>query len=496
LETPAKKPSKKVAIIIAIIAVIVILIIAALFVFKPFSNKQTATPAPVAEEISEKITTCPEGITVNGVSFAGLDFDSAAQQLSNMEQEIADKLFIRLLYGGYTHTVYGSDLNLSFNKEAVLEHLFSEASQNGSVDFSLIPSIDEKDIAAIVSDISSDIDTPAVDATIAMDPQSPTHEFVSYIPSVTGISVDQSALQQALSDTVTDLGGFITIPVQTQEPSITVEDLQAKFVLRSTGQTSFAKSPYNRESRVFNIKKAVGLVNGTVLDVGETFSANNTLGNRTYAAGWQPAPAIVQGRDEDQAGGGVCQVSTTLYQAVLKADLEIVYRRGHSKLLGYVDGGLDATIDSGNIDFLWKNNTNSPIYVFCYVDDENKTVNFFIYGEPLPEEYDEIQLSSKKIETIEPTGEMLYTVDPTKPFGFSEVLVKRKNGSKWHSYATYYKNGEVVKTEFVAETIYKAFNGETIVGPTPAPVETPAPDTQNDPYSQPIPGLPNAYYTY
>ncbi len=225
-----------------------------------------------------------------------------------------------------------------------------------------------------------------------------------------------------------------------------------------------------------NIKKAVGIINGYVLAPGEEFSTNTVLGPRTYALGWEPAPAIVRGGSEDQAGGGVCQVSTTMYNAVLKADLEIVHRRGHSLQLGYVDGGLDATINTDTIDFIYKNNTAHNVYIFCWVDGSDKKVRFEIYRMPFSGDYDEIKLSSEKVETLRPDGEMLITVDMSKPPGYKEQVVGRRDGSVYKTYKHFYKNGkEVGVPELIAKTVYKAYAGEMIMGPEPVSTPTPAP---------------------
>ena len=220
-------------------------------------------------------------------------------------------------------------------------------------------------------------------------------------------------------------------------------------------------------------------MNATVLAPGEVFSTNECLGDRTYANGWEPAPAIVGGTTEDQAGGGVCQVSTTLYNAVVKADLEIVYRRGHSGTVGYIPRGLDATINTGTIDFQFKNNTSSEILLISYLKDKNVCID--VYGEAFAtDEYDEIKLTSKQIKTISPPGKMKETVDKSKKPGYREVVIKRKSGSMWQSYKHYYKDGQLVKTEELDTTTYRAYAGEVIVGPEKAK-ETKEPDKTKKP---------------
>lgn len=414
-----------------------------------------------------------DGVYVNDVSIGGLTKDQAKQALAETEQNLLDDVCLVLSSANGRVVLYADDIGLTLNTDDVLESASSLA-RSGSLpelqnelediavnhrNYEITYVIDEKVLKQKAQQIAQTVNCDPINASFNVENL--------YTPDKNGLMVEEEALIQLIRDYV-EKGDFPvddSIPAKKVEAELTLEKLQNQLTLRSSASTSFAKSPYNRKSRVFNIKKASSMINGIVVQPGEVFSTNDILGYRTYEAGWQPAPAIVQGRNEDQAGGGVCQVSTTLYHAVLKGDLEVVDRRGHSGRLGYAPGGLDATIDSGRIDFKWKNNTNSPIYIVSWVNDEEKTVHFELYGEPFSDEFDQIELSSKKVRSISPPGPMTYTVDASKPAGYSEVWVKRKSGSEWKSYATYYKDGEEVKTEYVDNTIYKAYAGETIVGP-------------------------------
>ena len=443
----------------------------------------------------------PDGVMIDAVSVGGMTRDEARAAVEAAQQEQLQTISFRLTYDGKDYPVNADAFQIKFDTEAVLEEAFSLA-RDGSLDelqaelesirankaaFTTTGAPDAGAVSAFVASLAKEIDVPAVDAQFHMlidksavtEAEKKKDAYVKaaasttpeqrfrYEPDQDGYEVDKETLTQTLL-AMAQSGEYADaeIPVEALEAKVTLADIQQQVVLRASSKTSFNKSPYNRGTRVYNIKKAVGLINGTVLQPGEVFSTNDTLGHRTYGGGWKPAPAIVQGRTEDQAGGGVCQVSTTMYLSVLKADLEIVYRQAHSGRLSYVDGGLDATIDSGRIDFQWKNNTNAPVYIFAWVDDSDKTIHFELYGAPLPKEYDEIRLSSKHVGGVSPSGPMKYTVDPTKPMGYKEVFVARKSGSIWQSYATYLKNGVAVKTVHVAKTIYRAYAGETIIGPS------------------------------
>jgi vancomycin resistance protein YoaR len=209
----------------------------------------------------------------------------------------------------------------------------------------------------------------------------------------------------------------------------------------------------------------VKLFNGSdksVLAPGEKLSLNDILGDRTEAAGWKLAPGYVRGKTEDQPGGGVCQVSTTLYCAALKADLEIVSRVNHSIPVGYADRGLDATISTGGPDLVIRNNTKENLYLRTWISAEQK-LYFEIYGLPF-EGFDSIGLDTEKLREIEPEGEMQVTVDETLTADEEEIIVERRRGSEWETYKCYQRNGKVIKRKSAGKSIYKAFSGEKIVG--------------------------------
>jgi len=199
------------------------------------------------------------------------------------------------------------------------------------------------------------------------------------------------------------------------------------------------------------------MVYGKTLLPGEEFSANGILGDRTFANGWKAAPAVISGGadHEDQPGGGVCQIATTTYMAVLRGDYEVVSRRAHSTPSGY-PGGLDATINTvtGEIDFKWKNNTQSPLYIFTWIDTVNYDVNCYIYGEAFPATFDEIEISSELVEELVP-GVPEYEVKSSLYAPYWMVKNESVTGYIYESFKTYKLNGEVVETKSIGNTTYK-----------------------------------------
>lgn len=424
-----------------------------------------------------------EGVTVEGVAIGGKTMSEAEAMLKELIASKALSGKLPLTLNDQTYYFDLSTVPVTTNLADVLAQAFQLA-RSGNVEdvlteaenirtngkaFTLTLQYDFSSISAQVAALASEIDQPASSATF--DKIDKDAHTVTIAQGTGGIAVDQQALVQSITTAL--MGGDYTTPIAIPlqaSPSIS-PDAQVTF-LSTSAETSFSGSSSNR---IYNIQKGADLINGYVLKPGETFSTNGVLGTRTLANGWKMANAYVSGTTEEQAGGGVCQLSSTLYNAVVKADLEIVSRRNHSMPVSYMRKGLDATINSvGNIiDFKFKNNTDSDVVIFAWTS--GKTLHFKLYRcEFATDEYDEIRLTSEKIDTIYPSGEMVEELDPTLPVGSEEIVVERKNGERWQSYKNYYKDGKLVKTEKLAVSTYSAFDGKKLVGPSPSPTLTPS----------------------
>ena len=200
------------------------------------------------------------------------------------------------------------------------------------------------------------------------------------LPEVVGVDVDFDQLTHTLNEKMQNMDCFGGDAVKTEteltHPDITAQQIAEQYQKIGTFKTTYTTSAYGRR---YNIWKMADIINGTTIEPGETWSINEQAGPRTYARGWEGAPGIENGQYETQAGGGICQVSTTLYNAVLRAELEIVDRSHHSWPSDYVDPGLDATISTGRPDFKFKNNTDSPIVIYAKCDGKEKTIEVSIY---------------------------------------------------------------------------------------------------------------------
>lgn len=266
-----------------------------------------------------------------------------------------------------------------------------------------------------------------------------------YTNGVDGISINKKALFERMLCCYN--GEKISLPILVDK-AVTVEQLKQSTVERATFSTTFYNSSADR---VHNVTLATQLVNGTTVGVGEKFSFNQVVGKRTEQAGYKNAKVIVNGNYVDGIGGGVCQVSTTLYNALLLAGI-IPNACQHTLISHYVMHGFDAMVNDNGADLTFVNDTNSPLYIQGSV--QNKKVTFTIYG--LPNEWHVERESIAEVtpfDTVEIVDkdkypQLVYT-DQTL------VVTNGSDGVKTQSFLKYYQNGKLQKTILIRKNSYK-----------------------------------------
>lgn len=216
------------------------------------------------------------------------------------------------------------------------------------------------------------------------------------------------------------------IPLKILYPSVTTNMIGTEAFpdLLSTYSTKYSAG---NTGRTTNLQLAASKINGTVLMPGETFSYNQVVGARTIAAGYKEAPIYVSGQVVDGLGGGICQITSTLYNAVLYANLQIVERSNHQFVPSYVTASRDATVVYGSIDFKFKNNREYPIKLVCSVSGGLAT--FQIFGLKSDNEYD-VEI-------------------------YSRVTGSSSNSTYSEAYRILKQNGQVVKNELLSKDTYK-----------------------------------------
>lgn len=281
-----------------------------------------------------------------------------------------------------------------------------------------------------------------------------------------GVTVDISSAEGVMLSHTAE-GESYLIPAAVTIPVYTKEQLEACLFADTLASysTSFSSSGENRSD---NIALAASKINNIVLMPGETFSFNGALGERTVANGYKVAHAYAAGQVVDQVGGGICQVSSTLYNAVLLANLGITERRSHQMTVSYVPLGRDATVNWGTQDFKFSNNTYYPVKIEAYTS--GKKVYVSIAGTK-PDKSLKVEIETNTLSTIEPP--VTTEDDPTMPEGESKIT---KNGSKGYvvdAYRVVYSNGAEISREKLKRSTYNATATVMKVGTMPPAPEEP-----------------------
>lgn len=235
---------------------------------------------------------------------------------------------------------------------------------------------------------------------------------------------------------------------------VTRTELMNRFGLIS----AYTTTTTNNKNRNENIRLSAQAINGITVLPGETFSFNKATGERTAAKGYREAPAISGGQSKDEVGGGVCQTSSTLFNAVARADLEIVERNPHAWPSSYIEKGLDATVNWPGLDFQFKNNTDWPVFILAGYSNRKITVN--LYGMSLGAD-ERIDLESELVRTIPQPEGTNYVINTSLAPGESKVTVKGRKGYEVNTWKVWYKGNRETRREKLFKTTYKAYQ-ETV----------------------------------
>ncbi len=304
------------------------------------------------------------------------------------------------------------------------------------------------------------------------------------VPGTPGYKVDVEQTFAGLPQTVGKTQPLrLPIIMESVQPEVTAEMLQNMGEL-SRFATYFNTGEINRSH---NLRTAAASINKTVLQPNAVFSFNETVGQRTMETGYLDAMVIVGNKFEPGLGGGICQVSSTLYNSVLLAGLEIVERHNHNLAVAYVQVGRDATVAWGLQDFKFRNNTDRPIYIRALTSGGQLLIN--IYGNT---DYKKrIEISSIIDRTLDFTT--ITELDNTLAPGQEVVNNKGQLGYVVRSFRTFYdQDGKIVKSEQLDTDTYKPLNRLILKGPDPVPVMPQLPGDDDDKEEQTKPRKPSS----
>lgn len=248
----------------------------------------------------------------------------------------------------------------------------------------------------------------------------------------------------------------IQLPVYKTEPKIYSNYFDGIDKVLGDFSTDYSSSINNRKE---NIKIASSKFNNLKLNPGDEISFNELVGEITEETGFKSATVIVGGEYESGIGGGICQVSTTLYNSLILSDLEILERHNHSRPINYVDLGTDAAVASGYKDLKFKNNTNNPILILA--DADGNKLNFKVLGNSSDRDY-EVKIIAERLGVVSPDVKTIYS--DSIPEGETVVRESGKRGYSYKTYKEIIKNGEVLEKKEISNSYYVPKDKVLVVG--------------------------------
>lgn len=281
------------------------------------------------------------------------------------------------------------------------------------------------------------------------------------VPERPGLALDRGAFAEQLARAF-ELDSPASLPLREAERRVSDRDLSRIRMEIASFSTAFQASQVNRNS---NIRTAARRINGVILMPGEEFSFNEIVGKRTPKNGFRLAGVFVNGRRDEDFGGGICQVSTTLYNAVLLADLPVVQRQNHSLPVPYVPLGRDATVNWGSIDFRFRNSFDFPIAISA--EYAPGRIRFRILGERRSGET--VRIVSRVLRSWTHPEKVIE--DPTLPPGQTKVIDKGGGGYRVESFRVVLRDGKEIRRERLGISQYRG--GPRIVARSPHPAPRP-----------------------
>jgi vancomycin resistance protein YoaR len=433
------------------------------------------------------IKTFYPGVAVDGISLEKMSIDQAKEKLWQKHQPTLDEMKISLRFGDETWEYDHKSINAAVNVDVVVEEAYKVGRTGNILDrlkeisavkkegksFETKLTYDTGILREDIQKIADKLYIEPVDAGIAF--HNKEQEMFTFTPEVIGRQISVDEVMAAIKEK-TDNWDFTPyeIKAETLNPKYTLEEVKtwtSKLATFETGLSSAAE-------RNHNITLSSSSYDGIRIDPGQVFSLNEATGPRGISDGYKNAPVIINGiKLVDEPGGGNCQTSTTLYGAIVRADMEIVERWNHSWPSTYTEVGQDAMVDYPNCDLKFRNPGDSAIFISRIIKDKKLIVE--IYGKK-SEDFDRIEVVTEVLSKSAAPAEVVVQ-DPNLYQGVSVVEYKSRPEIKTQSYRVYYKDGKEVKRVKEAYTHYRKITGKKRVGTKPKPAETTPPaDTGNN----------------
>lgn len=432
-------------------------------------------------EEAVNIDTIYSGISVNGIDVSGKTKEEALQQLQQEADNHIGSQKITIQQEDRTWEIPFSELDVKYDIEASVEEAW-ETGRAGELkdrykivtdvaqskkDIPVSYTYDNQKVREKLEVISTEFNVDAKDSTLTRKNGAfqITDEQKGY-----AMDIDQT-LPKVEAMLEQNTGGVVEPEITVTEPKVTKADNEKVTDLIGTYSTTYSANAAGRNE---NLRVGCVNIDGTVIAPGEVFSMNVGLGPQTYANGYKDAGVYVNGKVEQGVAGGVCQVTSTLYNAVILAELEVVERYPHSMTVGYVPLGRDAAVAGDYKDLKFRNDTEYPVYLEAYARDGKVVCN--LYGHEIHDAGHKVDFEMVFEGTIPKPAEKI-TKDATKPEGYRQVTYTGKTGSKVSTYKIITEGGKQISKEWFSTSTYRATADEVTVGTKKAVVEAPKTET-------------------
>lgn len=400
--------------------------------------------------------TYPEGTVVSGISLSGKTYDESLKLLNAKKEYFIDPITITVNANGNKYTLTQDNFEYDFNTEEILNELKKKEENSiiadSTVSYEVIATCKKESIKKQVEELKKKADKQPVNARVSeFKPYGGNNRF-KYEEAKPGYIIDANDLETQLAKAVTGTKAEVELSAKVNETKapITMAMVKKNIVQLATYETI----PMSTASAIDNMKTALDACSGSVIEPGKTWSFSGSAGDTNLESnGYKPAGVIVNGEMTEGIGGGVCQASSTVYNAGIRANMEIVERHCHTFASDYVPTGLDSTIAYPVLDLKMKNTTDYQMFLECKMVDGKLTVTFWGYKDP---SYDEIKVANE----------------------ISDVEDGEFSARAWR---VYYKDGKEIKREELGSSQYEASGGrgggsaEGVTGLIPSTSSTTAP---------------------
>ena len=374
-----------------------------------------------------------QNIFIEGIDVSNLTKDEAIKYIN----ENVVPGIIKVNYDKEIQEISPNEIDLKYNTAEVVNEAYNYTKtdsyfenvkrffylKENSKNLDLESFYDESKLSEVIQNIANSINIDMKSAKVYVS----NSGSISVSKATIGKELDIASTKEAIYDAIKNKDyKTIDLKVNIKEPKVTTEAAQSVNSLLAEFSTKFST---DNENRVTNIKISANSTSDVLLMPGEEFSYNNQTGKRTKANGYQDAPVIINGKLEQDVGGGVCQVSSTLFNSALYSGLDITSRRNHSLKSSYVSIGRDAMVSDGGSDFRFKNPYSHPVYIKNVVNDG--VITSRVYG----------NASDKKNISIK--------VEPYTKEGLeaAKTYIEYKDS-----------NGKVISTQYISNSVYKKPN--------------------------------------